>query len=454
MRRIRPTALLSLFAATALASQASALQDWTHWRGPNFDGSAEAEGLPTAFDKDKQVRWKSALPGPGASTPIVVGDSVFLTSVDPEAGSLLAIALDAKTGAEKWVDIAGSGYQPGGKGSAIGLHNRSNYASPSAVSDGTHVVFFFGNGDLVAYELDGDRVWDRNLQEDFGDFAFQWTFSASPTIWDGRLFLPILQRDQPANGLGKQGAESFLLALDAKSGETLYRHVRPSDAQMESLESYATPIPSTGTDGRKELLIVGGDVITGHDPATGEELWRWGTWNEGHREQWWRLVPSPVVGDGVVLACGPKGAPVCAVPLGKSGTLPQDGTRWMSSGRRDPVTTDVPTPLFYDGAFFVLSDLRNALTRVNAETGEHDWSIELPREHRWRASPTGADGKLWIMDHGGNVHVIEAETGEGIHSVRMGDEDEAYARASIVVADGDVFVRTNTMVYRLSAQAE
>ena len=385
-------------------------QDWSHWRGPNFDGSSGATGLRTASRRGENVRWNSKLPGPGASTPILLGDSIFLTCIDEDAGALLAVCLDRESGEEKWVDAAGSGYQPGGKGTATQLHNRSNYASPSAVAAGDRAVFFFGNGDLVCYSLDGEREWDRNLQKDFGDFAFQWTFSASPTIFEGQLFIPVLQRNEPANDLGEEGAESFLLALDLETGKTNYRHVRPSKAVKESLESYATVIPHEGAD-RKELLIVGGDVITGHDPATGTELWRWGTWNEGHREAWWRLVPSPVIGAGVALACGPKGAPVCVVKLGGKGTLDDNQIAWKSGGRRDPVTTDVPTPLFYNGAFFVLSDLRNALTRVNASSGEHEWSISLPKDHKWRSSPTGADGRIWIMDHGGNVMVVDAEKG-------------------------------------------
>ena len=268
-------------------------------------------------------------------------------------------------------------------------------------------------------------------------------------MWKGRVYLPVLQRDKPANDLGKEGAESFLLALDAKTGETVFRHVRPSDAVMESLESYATAIPCADDGGRESLIVVGGDVITGHDPETGAERWRWGTWNEGHREAWWRVVPSPVVGAGLALACGPKGAPVCAVKLGGEGDLGEEGLAWKSPGRRDPVTTDVPTPLFYDGDFFVLSDLREALTRVDAATGEPKWTLKLSGDHRWRASPTGADGRVWLMDHGGNVVVVDATSGEIVHKAKMGHEDEDTARASIAVAHGSLFIRTSDTVYRI-----
>ncbi len=139
-------------------STESPKRDWAQWRGPDFNGSAVASGLPTDFDKKKQVEWVSELPGVGASTPIVVGTRIFLTSVDQSAGTLLALCLDRESGELLWQKQAGSGYQPGGQGSKTGIHNRSNYASPSAVCDGQRVIFFFGNGLHVAY----DMFWNKH----------------------------------------------------------------------------------------------------------------------------------------------------------------------------------------------------------------------------------------------------------------------------------------------------
>ncbi len=308
-------ACLTLLLLLCFGSQAPA-QDWVNWRGPQHDGSSTVEGLPKAFDQEANVLWKTVLPGSGASTPIVVGERVFLTSVDTDANQLIVLCLDRDSGDVLWQHSAGSGYQAFGVGEPTKLNYRSNYASPSAVCDGELVTFFFGNGDLVAYDMEGEKRWRRNLQEDLGEFQFQWTFSATPTLWEGRLVLPILQRDVPVNDHGKEGVESFLLGLEPATGKTLFRAVRPSDARVESRESYATAIPYVTREGRKELIVVGGDIISGHDPLTGEEFWRWGTWNPGHREQWWRVVPSAVVGGGVALACAPKGAPVFAVQLG------------------------------------------------------------------------------------------------------------------------------------------
>ena len=110
----------------------------------------------------------------------------------------------------------------------------------------------------------------------------------------GLCYIQVLQRNVPVQGRGGDHNESYLLALDPKTGKELWKHIRPSDAVAESLEAFSTPMPYTHP-GRAELLITGGDCISGHNPDTGEELWRWGTWNPqkiGH----WRLVPSPVAG--------------------------------------------------------------------------------------------------------------------------------------------------------------
>ena len=421
-------------------------QDWPHWRGPNFDGSSEASGLPVDFDRTK-VRWSAALPGPGAATPVIVGKSVFVAAVDEEGEQLLALCFDRESGEERWADAAGSGYRAGDKGSATTLDRRSNYASPSPVCDGERVVFFFGNGDLVAYDLDGKRLWARNIQADEGDFAFQWTFATSPTFSDGMLFLPILQRDQPVNGIGRDKSASFLLAIDPKNGKNVYRRERTSEARVESRESYATAIPHARSDGRREILVLGGDVISGHDPASGVELWRWGQWNPSHREPAWRIVPSPVAGGEHVLVCAPKGAPIYALDLGEGEDLENPGVAWKSEGRNNPLSSDVPTPLYYRGSFYVLGDRERSLSRVSPGDGKAQWTTELPGRAAWEASPTGADGKVWCMNHEGLVAVVDAESGKLLASIPMGEDGEQEIRSSIAVAHGSLFIRTNTTLF-------
>lgn len=420
-------------------SPALRAENWANWRGPNFNGSSEETNLPTKFSKTENVKWKVEFPGSGASTPIVWGDHVFVTTSRGLEDSL-AQAYDRNTGKLLWQkEFPGYGHD-----------ERSNFSAPSAVTDGSTVIFFFGSGKMTAYDFSGKEIWSKDVEADYGEFAFQWTFSSSPVLHDGKVFLQVLQRDQPARGRGAENAESFLIAFDAATGKEIYKHIRPSEAQMESLESFATPLPIS-VKGREELVIVGGDVITGHNPDDGKELWRWGTWNKGHKEKWWRLVPSPVYGDGVFLACAPKNKPVYAVKSGLNGTHEgKEALAWVSEPTKEsPVTTDVATPLYYQGRFYIVDHQRTrALSCIDPATGKVIYSENLGSREKFEVSPTGADGKIYLMNHLGDVFVVKAgDTFELLHKAELGDSMKNLSRASIAVSQGNLFIRTDTHLY-------
>jgi len=413
--------------------------DWANWRGPSHNGASTEAGLPVKFSKTENIAWKVAMPGPSAATPIIVGDQIFVSSTDPKAKELLAICLDRRTGKEQWRRVVGSGFNRDG---------RSNYASPSPACDGEVVVFFYGNGDLATFDLKGKKLWAKKIQEDSNGFAFQWTFSTSPLLHEGVLYMQILQRNTGVRGHGKpNGNESYILALDPKTGKQLWKHLRPAKAKAESLEAFSTPLPFTH-NGREEIVIVGGDCLTGHDPKSGKELWRWGTWNPsriGH----WRLVPSPTAGGGVILACAPKGSPVFAVNAGGKGNLGDAELKWKSEGRRSNVTSDVCTPLFFDGHFFIMygEGRDKTLSRVVPGTGKVIWSTNLQSRSLIRTSPTGADGKIYLQNHAGETFVVSAKDGKVLHRTLMGERGDDMTRASIAVSRGQLFIRTNGMLY-------
>jgi outer membrane protein assembly factor BamB len=412
-------------------------QNWANWRGPNFDGSTTAKNLPTEFSKTNHVKWVADLPGPAAATPVIWDDHVFVSSTDLKTKTLRALALDRKSGKELWNHEVAQGFSQ---------DNRSNLASPSPVTDGERVIFFYGTGDLVAYDFAGKQIWARNIQKEYGQFAFLWTFSTSPLLCDGKLFLQVLQRDTPVNGRGRTDGpnDSYLLALDPKTGKELWKQLRPSEARSESREAFSTPTPVTHA-GRTELLVAGGDCITGHDPKTGAELWRWATWNPT-RITHWRFVPSPVVGAGVVIAPAPKGAPVYAFKLGGKGTLDDAALAWTSPERE--VSSDVSTPAFYDGRFYVLNSDRKLLARVDPATGKADWLGDLGTRVKLEGSPTVADGKLYMQNFKGDVFVVAAgKEFKLLHVAAMGDEGDNDLRASIAIAHDNLFIRTGSKLY-------
>ena len=436
--KYRSILALALTVCVSVAAGSVRAGDWPQWRGPNFNGSSDEKNLPSDWSRTENVAWSVALPGAAASTPIVCGDRVFLSGVDAEKDIVVAMCFDRAKGRLLWRHDLAEGTK---------RDDRSNFASPSPVTDGDRVIFFYANGDLISYDFDGKREWARNIKKDYGVFAFGWTFSSSPTLFGGKLYFQVLQRDVAVGGRGfaDRKNDSYILAMDPATGKTLWRVVRESKAVAESREAFTTPIPFTHK-GRGELLVVGGDALTGHDLETGKELWRWGTWNP-KRVQHWRLVPSAAAGGGVILASAPKGEPVFAIKAGGSGLLDDDSIAWVSESR-GAVSSDVPTAAYYDGDFFVLSDKRRAISRVEPLTGKVKWTIATPGRAKYEASPTVADGKIYIVNFDGEVAVIAADDGKVLKTVSMDEPaGREVVRASIAAAGGQLFIRTTRRLY-------
>ena len=428
---------LMIVSAAAAASAVHA-SDWPHWRGPFFNGSSDEKNLPSQWSTSENIAWSADLPGGAAATPIVCGDCVFLAGVDAAKDTLQAMCFDRRSGKLLWQHDVAQGIQK---------DNRSNYASSSPVADGKLVVFFYGNGDLVCFNLDGSTRWRRNIQKDYGPFAFQWTFSSSPTLYDGKLYLPVLQRNVAVReyGLKDRENQSYLLAVDPQSGKTLWRQIRPSPAVDESRESFATAIPFE-YKGQKQLLVAGGDVLSSHDPANGRELWRGGDYNSA-RVNHWRLVPSPVAGDGIVLVCAPKREPLYAVEADGGASGGPHANAWVSRDVKE-LSSDVPTPAFYDGDFFVLSDVRKSLSRVEPRSGKPKWTVDTPGGVKYEASPLVADGKIYLINFSGQVAIFSAADGKLLRVIPMEETtDHDPIRASISAAHGQLFIRTTHKLY-------
>ncbi|MHC4431358.1 MAG: outer membrane protein assembly factor BamB family protein [Planctomycetota bacterium] len=411
---------------------------WPHWRGPNFNGSTDERDLPTDWSQTGGIAWSVDLPGSSAATPIIWDDRVFISGVDAARKMLVAMCFDRSNGRLLWQHDITEG---------ISRDRRSTFAASSPVTDGKIVVFFYARGELACFDMEGNRQWERNLHDDYGEFAIQWTPASSPTLFGGKLFIQVLQRDVPARGHGMRDRvnESYILAADPRTGKTLWRHIRPSEAVAESREAFSTPIPAF-IDGRQQLLVAGGDALTGHDLETGRELWRWGTWNPrriGH----WRLVPSPVAAGDIALACAPKNDPIYAIRVKGTGVYDDSSIAWVSREVRE-VSSDVPTPAYYDGDFFVLSDLRKALSRVEPQTGEVKWTISTPGRAKYEASPLAADGKIYLIDHSGEVAIVDADDGAILKRIEMDKPSGLTAvRASIVAAHGQIFIRTTQRLF-------
>jgi outer membrane protein assembly factor BamB len=274
-----------------------------------------------------------------------------------------------------------------------------------------------------------------------------WLYGSSPLLYDGKLYVQVLQRSPAPNdypGLAGAGGdrESYLLALDPGTGKTLWKHVRPSDAKSESNESYATPAPHIGPDGKAQILLVGGDCLSGHDAATGAELWR-GYGINRKRGEWMRVVPSPVSVGPYAVACGPKKEQLIAFRTDLKGDITEKGVAWVFDEKKTP---DVCTPVFYKEKLFVLDGDSQTLSCLNPKSGEKIWQGNLGERVVIRASPTIADGKVYIVNEKGTV--IVCGTGDAFEvqaKIAMGDKEGS--RSSIAISQKDLFIRTTENVY-------
>jgi len=428
--------LLTTFAIAAFltATKPAFAGNWPQWRGPAFNGSSEETGLPDSWDKTNQVRWTAPMPGLSGATPIVWNKKVFISTPDEEK-NLRLLCLDVDSGKTLWSQVVATGDKNNGQG--------NNMASPSPVTDGKLVYVLFGTGDLAAYDLDGGQIWFRNLGKDYGKFANMWLYGSSPLLFQNKLYIQVLQRDDPSQYPhavdDKPKRDSYLLCLEPSTGKTIWKENRPTEAIIESQESYASPVPYQGKSGA-EIIVVGGDNVTGHDSGTGKELWRCGGLNSKNN-QWFRIITSPVTGDGLIFASAPKREPLLAIKEGGRGVVTDSHVAW----RFVENPPDVCTPLFYQGKLFVLDGDKKVMTCLEPKTGKKIWSGELGVREIFKASPLGADGKIFCISERGTAVVLSAgEEFKILSTAAMGEEP---CRASMAAADGKIFIRTAKNLY-------
>lgn len=418
------------------AAADSAQAQWPQWRGPDFNGMARSNA-PTQWNDNWNIKWKTEIPGRGFSTPAVWGDKIFLTTAVPVAGTsgtaptapgsfgggagtgqehkFIVLCLDRKSGKTLWQKTARTiapheGYH----------RNYGSFASNSPVTDGQYVYAFFGSRGIYCFDLNGKPVWGK----DFGvqmKMRLQFGEGTAPVLADDRI---ILNFDHDAG--------SFIVALDKTTGKELWRQTR------DEISNWATPLVVEYA-GRREIIVSATKKVRSYDLKTGKQIWECAGLGLN-------TIPQPVYQDGVVyVMSGFRDPKLMAIRLGREGDLTGTDAIVWSETRGMSYT---PSPLLHDNKLYVLAD-NGLLSCFNAKTGEPYYHrVRLPKAYSFKASPVGANGKLYLASE--NDDVIVLKMGEKFEVLATNTLADQMFVASPVIVDHELYLRSQNQMFCIS----
>ena len=414
--------VLCTVALAAVAWPAGAAEaNWPNWRGPTRDGVA-GEAVPVEWDTETNVAWRLEMPEWTGSTPVIWGERIFLNVADGD--DIEFWCLNRDTGQVLWKRFLSGGNH---------RQRKQNMSSPSPVTDGQLVWVMTGTGLLRAFDFDGHEVWMRDIQADYGQFGLNWGYASSPLLHENALYVQVL------HGM-KTDAPSYLLRLDAGTGDTIWRHERPTNARRESPDSYTTPA-LLQYDGTTEIVVTGGDAVTGHDPTTGQELWRADGLNPT-RNGAYRLVASPVVIGNFIIA-PTRVRPLLVLRAGGRGDVLDSHVAWETENG-----PDVPTPVS-DGEYVYIVNDQGIVYVHDLETGAVIYGRQRLEPGTYSASPIISDGRIYVTNEAGLTSVFR--TGPEFEVLAENPLDD-YTLSSPAVSDGQIFIRTSQFLYAIGSR--
>ena len=420
---------------------------WSSFRGDHAAGVADGQNLPPQWDGEKGtgIKWKTRIPGLAHSSPVVWGDTIFVTTAvssrssatfkkglygdgdasdDRSSHQWKVYSLDKKTGKIVWERVAHEGVPLEKR------HIKSTYASSTPATDGRYVVAFFGSQGLYCYDVKGNQVWKKEMGHlDTGAYdlpEYEWGTASSPIIYKD---LAIVQCDQQKG--------SYLMAVDIKTGKTVWK------TERDELPSWGTPTIYPGKE-RIELVTNSPNFIRGYDPETGKELWRLGGSSK-------ITAPTPIFTDDlIVVASGRRPeAPLFVIRAGASGDITLGEGQTSSKHivwAKQRAGSYMPTPLIYQGHLYVLAN-QGILTCYNLTTGEVKYTERIPHQGSgFSGSPVASDGKIYLPSEDGDMFVVKA----GPQFELLGTNRIGQAlMATPAISDGMMFVRAEQDLFAI-----
>lgn len=391
-------------------------ENWAQFRGPRSQGVSSERALPVKWSATENIRWKTRLPGPGHSSPIIWENRIFLTAFRPERtlglfvrsnkGQLLALCLETNTGRILWERQVPSPR-------IEEVHPTNSPASPTPATDGKHVYVYFGSRGLICYDFNGTKVWELPL----GPFPNEWGSASSPVLYHNMVLLNC-----------DTDGEDFLLAVDKTTGRTIWRTSR-----TDVTRAWATPIV-WNVSGRDEIVISGSRRVKSYDPRDGYELWTLDgltTW----------VTPTPVTAHGLlyVASNGPGGNIIMAIRPGGRGNITDSHVAWRYT-RSAPYNA---SPVVVGDYLFAVKN-GGIMTCLNAKSGAVAWQERLPARGDYYASLVAADGKIYALSENGEATVVAAKPTFELLSTNVVGE---RCMASPAISGGQIFIRSDSTLF-------
>ena len=396
-------------AVRMVADEGEGARYWPRWRGPSGQGVVTGTGYVDTWSATQNVVWKTPVPGRGNSSPIVWGDHIFLTTAYEGGRRVSLLAYSRSTGRLLWETAA-----PAGRTDS-GAHYKNGHASATPATDGQRVYVSFGPRGLFAFDFTGKIVWQRDL----GSMEAYHGAAGSPLLYKDRI---ILYQDQYRG--------SFIAAFDARTGRDMWRTPR------EASNGWGTPI-AVRVGSRDEIIVSSQQQVQAYDPERGRELWRC----SGNT---YEVIPTPVVGYGMIFCSSGRAGPTLAIRPGGSGDVTRSHLVWESP-RGSPF---VPSPILYGEQLYMVNDMASIVTSLHAQTGKAMFQGRLGVATRegFSASPVAVDGKVFFTNDEGETFVLRAgPTFNLLHVNRIGEG----TLASPALVDGRWYIRTDRNLYAI-----
>ena len=392
--------------------------DWPQFRGTEGLGVATARNLPTEWSDNKNIVWKTELPGAGTSSPIIIGDRIFLTcyrgyGIPGEPGGdmndlrLQVVCLSRTKGNILWSKTIEPNFpeQPA-------IRDEHGYSSSTPVADQDRVYVFFGKTGVFAFDHDGKQLWHHLV----GSKLNGWGSAASPVLYDNLLLVNASVESES------------LVALDKKTGRERWR----ADGIKEA---WNTPLLMKGSRGKTELIVPIFQNVLSFSPKTGQKLWQCETGIN------WYMVPSAIANNGTIYCIGGRSGNSLAIKAGGRGNVTRSHRLWtLNKG------SNVSSPIYEKGKLYWMHENLGIAYCVDASSGKIIYEERVPRAGQIYASPVLADGKLYYLARNGRAFVIAADPHFKLLATNQLEQRGRFD-ASPAVADNRLFIRSNKYLY-------